>query len=109
MNETNQQANDIKGIKQSLMEHNEVVDLSIDVLPLHNILSQIKKRKRHKIISFVVKPLILLLIFFSVANIALIISDTPQVSAFKFKLNKVKCEVENEKDILFGETNNNYK
>lgn len=67
-----------------------------EITPLDEIMGRIKKRKRKKVINYVVKPTLFLIAFVSIAFIALLFSDSPEVNALKFKLFNIKYTQESQ-------------
>ncbi len=79
-----------------------------EITPLDEIMGRIKKRKRKKAFNYVVKPTLFLLAFVTIAFVALLFSDSPEVNALKFKLFNIKYTQESQSSDFEINNKDNY-
>jgi len=81
-------------IEESLKQNAHMVEPNIEVTPLNDIMQQIRKKKQQRINQFILKPVLLLVLFISISFVVVIFSDTSKVQALKYKLFKMEYNIE---------------
>ncbi|MBN2853412.1 MAG: DUF4367 domain-containing protein [Clostridia bacterium] len=95
-------------IETSMKDTKDVGNSNLEITPLSEIKSRIRLKRRKQIVTNVIRPLVILLAFLTVAFLAIMLSDSPFVNAIKFDIFKMKYNYEGGTFKIDTTENDNY-